>query len=206
MNTKTKNITPATDATIAQKYSSNDLEKKVQNKTALQQELGWPSESKQPVLCLPAGMSDELGGELLVEVLPGLLSLPIQILILGKGESKYGELFTKLAQENKHRLAIISNEEKKIHAMYAAADMALFLSDTQNSPDLEACLAYGVVPIAPDSKSLESYDPIQESGYAFTFEKQTVWDCYAAIVRALETHKFPFDWRSIQKNCMNCTK
>ena len=86
--------------------------------------------------------------------------------------------------------------------MYAAADAALFLADPSTLPELRHCLQYGVVPIASECGALENYNPIQESGNAFLYEKLDPWHCFAAIVRATETHCFPFDWRTIQKHCM----
>jgi glycogen synthase len=64
------------------------------------------------------------------------------------------------------------------------------------------CLAYGAIPIAPQNKMLTNYNPVQENGTAFLFNKETKWNCYAAIVRALETYIFPFDWKTIQKQCL----
>jgi len=192
-------FSPSYDNRIARRYSVSSLEQKVANKTALQKELGWPAEPKRPLICLPAGMTDELGGKLLEEILPGLLSLPVELLILGKGPASYGALFTKLAHDHSHRIAIIPAKEDAIRKMYAAADMALFLEDPTRQKELEQCLSYGVVPVCPESKRLENYDPIQESGNAFTYEKPTVWHCFTAIVRAMETHRFPFDWRTIQR-------
>lgn len=195
-------MTPSTDQKIAQRYSATTLEKKNKNKTSLQQELGWAAETKRPVLCLPAGMSESLGGKLLEQVLPGLLSLDVELLILGKGSSHYGELFTTLAKEHGHRIAIVPNEEVAIRKMYAAADMALFLADTSGTEEVKQALSYGVVPIAPNSKGLTEYNPVQESGNAFLYKGDTVWDCFGAIVRAVETFRFPYDWRTIQKQCM----
>lgn len=199
-------MTPSTDQKIAQRYTSSSLEKKGKNKQSLQEELGWPAEGKRPVVCLPAGMNDQLGGALLEEVLPGLLSQDIQILILGKGPSKYGDLFTKLSKEHPHRIAIIPNEEVALRKMYAAADIALFFEDPASMPELPQALSYGVVPVAPSSSALEDYNPVQEAGNAFLYDEKNLWHCYAAIVRAMETHKFPFDWRTIQRHCMESVK
>ncbi|MBI3332190.1 hypothetical protein HYZ99_04530 [Candidatus Peregrinibacteria bacterium] len=199
-------FSPSYDNKIARRYSAGSLEQKVANKTALQKELGWPAEPKRPLLCLPAGMTDELGGDLLEEILPGLLTLPVELLILGKGPASYGALFTKLAKENRHRVAIIPAEEDAIRKMYAAADMALFFTDPKAMKELVHCLRYGVVPVAPASSVLENYDPIQESGTAFTYEKPTTWHCFTAIVRAMETHRFPFDWRTIQRYGMESVR
>ncbi|MBI3816230.1 hypothetical protein HY285_01635 [Candidatus Peregrinibacteria bacterium] len=194
-------LSPAYDHHIARRYSIGSLDQKIQNKTALQEELGWPKEPKRPILCLPAGMTETLGGELLRETLPGILSLEVEILILGKGSAAYGSLFTKLAQEQKHRMHIVSSEESAVRRMVAAADMALFLSE-HASKELAFCLPYGVVPIAPRLPGLEDYNPVQETGNAFLFEAKTEWHCFAALVRACETYRFPFDWRTIQRHCM----
>ncbi|MDD5026511.1 MAG: hypothetical protein PHH13_04025 [Candidatus Peribacteraceae bacterium] len=195
-------LSPTANTAIASAYGSKSLEQKVRNKVAIQKELGWPMEPKRPMVCLPAGMTDALGGELLQQVLPGLLTLPIEMLILGKGSSAFGKLFTNLAKEHRHRIAIIPNKKEAVQAMLAAADMALFLSNPGDLPELTDCLRFGVVPITPACKTLEPYDAIQESGCAFTYDGSTPWHCFAAIVRALETHQFPFDWRTIQRYCM----
>ncbi len=199
---KDTTMTPATDQKIAQRYTASSLEKKGRNKICLQEELGWPAEARRPVMCLPAGMSDALGGKLLTDVLPGLMKLDIELLILGKGSSTYGTLFTKLAGMHPHKIAIIPNEEVAIRKMFAAADCALFFSDPSDLPQLAQVLSYGVVPIAPKSASLQDYNPVQESGNAFLYTEAEVWHCFAAIVRANETYKFPFDWRTIQRQCM----
>ena len=195
-------MTPSTDQKIAQRYTAGSLEKKGKNKQSLQEELGWAAEAKRPIVCLPAGMSDSLGGALLEDVLPGILSQDVQLLILGKGASHYGDLFTRLAKEHPHRIAIIPNEEVAIRKMYAAADMALFLEDPTDMPELPQVLSYGVVPVAPLCKGLENYNPVQEAGNGFLYNEKNLWHCFGGLVRAMETHRFPFDWRTIQKHCM----
>ena len=199
-------MTPATDQKITQRYTASSLEKKGMNKVSLQEELGWPAEAKRPVICLPAGMSEKLGGKLLEQVLPGLMSLDVQILVIGKGSAEYGSLFTELSQNHAHRIAILPSDEVSMRKMYAASDAVLFCSDPSDLPELAEALSYGVVPIAPETKKLENYNAIQEAGNAFLYKKETVWDCFGALVRAVETQKFPFDWRTIQKNSMESVK
>jgi glycogen synthase len=193
---------PSADSLITRKFSVGSLDLKTQNKTALQQEFGWPQEARRPLLCLPLGMTDQLGGELFKEVLPGILSLPVELLVLGKGSATYGSLFTKLAKEQSHRVAIVSDEETAFHKMIAAADMALFFTNPIEKKELGYCLQYGVVPIAPRCALLEDYNPVQETGNAFTFDTANKWNVFASLVRAAETHKFPFDWRTIERHCM----
>lgn len=177
------------------------LEQKVQHKTALQQKCGWPKEPKRPMLCLPAGMSEALGGALFEDLIPALLSQPLEILVLGKGSAKYGTLCTKLAKEHNHRFHIVPDTEESITQMYAASDMALFVSNAVPEAELLRCLKSGVVPVSPSQKILDDYNPVQETGNAFVYEGADVWRCFAALVRAIETYKFPFDWKTIQRHC-----
>lgn len=198
-------FSPAFDGHIARRYSAATLDQKVQNKLALQKELGWPEEGKRPVLCFPAGMTDALGGKLLRRVLPGILTQQAEILVLGKGSASYGSLFTDLAKEHGHRVHIVQNDEPDVRRMYAAADVAMFLSDAPTK-EIGHCLAYGVVPVSLPFPLLEDYDPVQETGVAFLFQQPTEWHAFAALVRALETLKFPFDWRTIQRHGMEAVR
>lgn len=182
--------------------SAASLEEKTRQKLALQEELGWPPEEKRAMLCLPMEMSEGRGGALLKAVLPGILELPIELLILGKGTAEFGKAFSSLREQEPHRIAIIENAADAIARMYAAADMALFCSVAGETKELRLCLRHGVIPIAPASDILENYNPNQERGCAFLYESPSPWRCFAALIRALETYRFPFDWRSIQKEAM----
>ena len=178
------------------------LDQKVQSKTALQKEIGWPKEPKRAMVCLPAGMTDALGGKLFEETLPGILSMPVEMLVLGKGSANYGALFTKLTKEYGHRFHIVPDTEDAVAKMYAAADMAMFFSEELSERELKVCLGSGVVPISLAHPLLEDYNAVQETGNAFTYESATKWHAFSALVRALETHKFPFDYKTIQRHCL----
>jgi starch synthase len=195
-------LSPAYDNKIVRKYSARTIEHKMENKIALQEELKWVPEQKLPMICLPCGMTDALGGSLLETVLPGLLELPIGIVIRGKGSKKYGELFTTMAKENGHRVAILPDDETSMRMMLAGCDIAMFFSPTFEEEAVENVLRYGVIPVSLPHEILNNYNPVQENGNAFVYEKTTHWHCFAGLVRALETFKFPYDWRTIQRHAI----
>ena len=202
---------PETDTHILASYTQKTLDQKVRNKSALQKECGWPIESKRAMVCLPMGMTEALGGQVLKAMLPGLLTQSMELLILGKGSKEYGALFTELQKEHGHRVAILEATEASVHKILAASDIALFFADVEGSLEVKACLSYGVIPIAPECAALENYDPVQEHGTGFLYAprknaEQTAWSAFAALARALETFKFPFDWRTIQRQCMEAAK
>lgn len=92
-----------------------------------------------------------------------------------------------------------ATEEKEIDRLLLAADLAVFFN---NHNDLIQLLKnYGVVMVADENcPLLENYRPNEQTGNAFLFNKKDLWSVFAAIVRAMETFRFPFDWQHIIKN------
>ena len=177
------------------------LDKKSGAKAALQAELGWEKQPRRGMLCISTGMSDKLGGQLLEDVMAGLLTLPVQIVVVGKGSPEYGAYFTKLAKDKPHKVAIVANDADTVENVLTASDMALFCAPPAED-DARACLEHGAVPVSPASGVLTNYDPNQEDGNAFVYDQLTHWHCFAAAVRAVETYRFPYDFKTIQKHCI----
>lgn len=190
-------MTPMSSSTPKAHLTSQ--EEKAVSKAQVQQRFGWPVEPKRACVCIPTPLTDEQGGELFTRVMEGLMTLPVQVLILGKGSEHYGKLCTKFAQERPHQVAIVPSDNESVQAMLRAADVALFCT-SQRAETLRNMYLYGIVPVAPAGEGVQNYNPNQESGSGFTFEGGTAWHCFAALVRALETYKFPFDWKTIQRN------
>lgn len=177
------------------------LDAKASAKADLQKELGWEKQPRRAMLCIPSGMSDEVGGALLELVMPGLLTLPVQIVVVGKGTPAYGAYFTKLSKDKPHKVAIVAHDAETLENVLTASDLALFCAPPDED-DARACLQHGVVPVSPASGVLTNYDPNQEAGDAFTYDQLTHWHCFAAAVRAVETYRFPYDFKTIQKHCI----
>lgn len=78
-------------------------------------------------------------------------------------------------------------------SLLEAADMAL----TFEFSDVEEMLLNGVIPISPIRPEIKDYNPNVESGNGFIYKKEDPWYIFAALVRARETFKFPYDWKHI---------
>lgn len=196
---------PAYDNKITKKYSQKTIEHKSANRKTMLQEYGWETDPKRMIVAMPEGIPTTETGEQLEALLPALLTLPIGIVIRGKGPKKYGELLARMAQEHPEKIAIVDDGEESIRALLAGSDASIFLSGHE-SDELICALRYGSVPIALPSQLLQNYNPTQESGNAFVIQGNSVWHFFAAMVRALETFTFPYDFRTIQKNAMNATE
>ena len=87
------------------------------------------------------------------------------------------------------------SQQSREHLM-KASDMMVALPHN----DIDEWLLNGVVPITHLREGISNYDPNQEVGNSFVYgdvEDTDQWKIFAALVRALETYKFPYDWKSI---------
>lgn len=47
----------------------------------------------------------------------------------------------------------------------------------------------------------EEFNPQTEKGRCFCFARFNVWDIFAAVVRAVENYRFPYDWNNLVRSC-----
>lgn len=85
----------------------------------------------------------------------------------------------------------VKPEEK--NNIYEAADFVV----TENG-GMKSAWKNGCVPVAQlDGTETLNYNPLCEKGNGFYFKEPTKWEIFAAIVRALETYQFPYDWENL---------
>lgn len=61
-------------------------------------------------------------------------------------------------------------------------------------------LSLGVVPVLPEKYGFIDYNPVMEVGDAFNYVEESDITAIYALSRAIENHKFIYDWKSIQSN------
>jgi starch synthase len=199
---------PETDPNIAARYTLATLERKVENKLALQRETGLPEDASVPVIGLISRLYDQKGLDLISNLMWGLMRLNLQLVVLGAGDGRYEEMFRTSAREHPNRVsATIGFKPVLAQHIYAGADMFLMPSR------FEPCglgqlisLRYGTIPIVRATGGLadtiRDFDPNAQTGNGFVFEAYDHWDLYAQVVRALETFRQPALWRRLQTNAM----
>lgn len=89
---------------------------------------------------------------------------------------------------------VVRHDDPHYASMWRACDMAFCLSNES----VRAAFDDAVVPLALSSlRGVKNYDPNHETGNGFLFDATSPWMMFAALVRACETYKFPFDWKHI---------
>ncbi len=201
-------MNPATDRYIHTNFDINSLEKRDQNKRALQEEAHLPVRPDVPLLAMISRLADQKGFDLLAQIIEPVLAQGVQFVVLGIGDQYYHELFQNLAARYPEQVAIFLtfNTELAQH-IYAGSDM--FLMPSRFEPcGLGQLIAmrYGSVPIVRSvgglADTVQEYDPRTDEGNGFAFNNYDPWEFFAAIVRALELYRFTENWRTLQRRCM----
>ncbi len=201
-------IDPATDPHIHTRFDINSLDRRDENKIALQELAHLPVRSDVPLLAMISRLVDQKGFDLLAQIMPPLLTQGIQFVLLGVGDQRYHELFQNLAARYPDQVAVFLTFNTELgQRIYAGSD--IFLMPSRFEPcGLNQLIAmrYGSVPIVRAvgglADTVQEYDPRTGEGNGFTFNNYDPWECFAAIVRALELFRFKDIWRTLQRRGM----
>lgn len=199
---------PASDHYIRAHFDAHSLEKRVENKLALQERAHLPVRPEVPLLAMISRLADSKGFDLLAQIAQPLLAQGVQLVVLGIGEQQYHELFQSLAARHPEQVAIFLTFNSELaQAIYAGCDM--FLMPSRFEPcGLGQLIAmrYGGVPVVRSvgglADTVQEYDPTSGSGNGFTFTNYDPWEFFAAIVRAIELYRFKDAWHMLQQRCM----
>ena len=204
-----KRYDPAADPHIAVNYSAADMAGKQADKAELQKLMGLRQEPYVPIVGIVSRLVSHKGLDLVCEVLHDMMELPLQMVILGKGDRKYEEFFQWAAQQYSGRMAVrLDYNEELSMAIYAGAD--LFLMPSKSEPcGLSQMIAmrYGTVPIVRETGGLKDtvtpYNKFEGTGRGFTFANISAWDMTWVLREAVDLYyNNKKAWRGLQKESM----
>ncbi|MCC7486514.1 MAG: glycogen synthase GlgA [Burkholderiales bacterium] len=202
---------PATDALIESRYGPENLGAKRANKRALQRRLGLDEKPEAPFLGMVSRFTHQKGTDLVADVLPGLLGLPLQFAALGSGEREHEHALRSLADRHPGRISVtLGFDETLAHLIEAGAD--LFLMPSRFEPcglNQMYSQRYGTPPVARATGGLADtiVDTTTQSladgtATGFLFGEASAPALAAAIRRALDAWRDPVAWRALQRNGM----
>ena len=182
---------PETDPALAVNYGlGNVLEHKMENKLALQKELGLEQDEGKFVLGLISRLTNQKGLDLVSAVIPQVLDGNTQIVVLGTGDKVYEDNFRGYEDAYKGTFsACIQYDESRAHRIYAGADALLVPSRFEpcGLTQLNA-MHYGTLPIVRETGGLkdtvEPYNTFSGEGNGFTFDRYESGLLLDAINRA----------------------
>jgi len=202
---------PGTDQYIKHKFNRRNLNSKILNKTALQNELTLSEETSIPMIGMISRLVEQKGLEIILQSLNKLLKLPIQLVILGTGESHYELQLSAWASQYKDKFKIIIGyNESLAHRIEAASD--IFLMPSMFEPcglNQLYSLRYGTLPVVTpvgglfDTVTHASQDNINnKTASGFVLHDKTASALLETIKYALTLYQQPATWHQLQINAM----
>ena len=180
-----------TDELLSANYDGADaVEKKKENKLALQKALGLEEDENKFVIGLISRLTNQKGLDLINAVIPELMDGNTQVVVLGTGDAQYEDAFRYY--ENAYKGSVCSNimyDEGRAHMIYAASD-ALLVPSLFEPCGLTQLIAmrYGTIPIVRETGGLKDtvqpYNEYTDEGNGFTFDRYETWLLLDAINRA----------------------
>ena len=200
---------PATDPHIAAQYDAANLDRRLENKLALQREANLPENPDVPLLGIISRLTDSKGFDLLGEAIDHIFDLGVQLVLMGTGDQHYHDLFSRMVQQYPRQAAIFLTFNTPLaQRIHAGSDM--FLMPSRFEPcgtNQMIAMHYGSVPVVRATGGLadtvQDYNPRTGQGTGFVFKNYDRWALFAAIVRAAETFKHRDVWRQIQLRGMH---
>ncbi|MCP4078272.1 MAG: glycogen synthase GlgA [Gammaproteobacteria bacterium] len=202
---------PQKDKYLRQNYNAKTLHKKTANKSALQKYLKLPEEANIPVIGMISRLVEQKGLQSILDAMPKLMNMPIQIIILGTGERNLEQDLLNWAKQFPDKLSInIGYNEALAHQIEAAADIYLMPSI------FEPCglnqlysLRYGTLPLARNVGGLadtviDCNDNTLKDNTAngFIVTEDSAEALVTTMIRAIETYQNQQTWQQLQLNAM----
>ncbi len=205
---------PETDPYLTEPYTrytaATVAERKIDNKAALQQQLGLPVERQTPLVAMVTRLVEPKGLDLVVRILDELLEHEdMQFVLLGVGERIYEDWFRELAW--RHPTKVSSNiyfSDEMAQRIYAAA--SIFLMPSAYEPcgiGQLIAMRYGTIPVARATGGLVDtvipYNKSTQEGNGYLFADYNAHDMMYTIKKALTLFRDFNSWKLLMTNAMN---
>ncbi len=200
---------PEKDKLISYNYSMEDLSGKRKNKELLLKLCNLPPSTKDvPLVGIISRLADQKGFDLLAQISDELLSLDLQMVILGTGDEKYHRWFKEMSLKYPDKISVnLLFDNSLAHLIEAGSDM--FLMPSRYEPcglNQLYSLKYGTVPIVRKTGGLadtiENYDPQTGRGTGFMFKNYDAVELLDTIKLALRVYKDGNAWGKLIENGM----
>ena len=205
---------PATDSYLTEPYTkynvTNAVERKIDNKAALQRQLNLPVERQTPLVAMVTRLVEPKGLDLVVRILDELLEHEdMQFVLLGVGDRVYEDWFRELAW--RHPTKVSSNiyfSDEMAQRIYAAA--SIFLMPSAYEPcgiGQLIAMRYGTIPVARATGGLVDtiipYDKSTQQGNGYLFPNYNAHDMMFTLKKALTLFRDFNSWKFLMQNAMN---
>ena len=199
---------PAHDRSIAHSFSAARPGGKTHCKDNLRKRLGLPMKDV-PLIGMVTRLAGQKGLDLLTKALPELVSLGVQLIVLGTGEDHYQRVLTGAVSSYPAAMRVLLQyDEALAKSIYAGCDM--FLMPSRYEPcglGQMIALRYGTVPLVRKTGGLadtvEDYNLETGRGTGFAFSEYSPEALTKCVRRAIAVYNDKKKWRLLMQSGMN---
>ncbi|XP_072974399.1 granule-bound starch synthase 2, chloroplastic/amyloplastic-like [Typha angustifolia] len=191
-------------------YSLDTLEMgKPVCKAALQREVGLPVRDNVPIIAFIGRLDHQKGVDLIAEAMPWIVSHDVQVVMLGTGRQDLENLLRNFEGQHRDKVrAWVAFSVKMAHRITAGADILMMPSR------FEPCglnqlyaMMYGTIPVVHAVGGLRDtvtqFDPFNESGLGWTFDRAEAGKLIHALSNCLNTYwNYKDSWKGLQTRGM----
>lgn len=202
---------PKTDIEIPYHFNKVNVEKgKRECKKALQEELNLEVREDVMMIGVVSRLTWQKGFYLLMEQLPELCKMPIQLVVLGSGEAEVETKMAQLEDGNKGKIVFYRGyNESLAHRIYAASDL-FFMPSLFEPCGISQLISmrYGTLPLVRETGGLKDtvtpYNEFDNSGNGFSFTNYNSEEMIQVMWNAAHVYyDLPKNWKALVKNAMN---
>ena len=201
---------PSADGALPHMYSPSLLAGKAQDKKSLLKETGLATEPDRPLFVIVSRLVAQKGLDLILDAFDQMMSLPLNLMVLGTGDTKIEAALVVKAAAYPGRFVFRQKfDEGLAHRMYAGSDF--FLMPSRFEPcglSQMIALRYGSIPVVRRTGGLK--DTVQDihprtgTGNGISFDDATPSEFLDAVRRAVRLYTDGDAFRRIQTIGMAC--
>ncbi len=196
---------PATDRILARTFDIGSLNRRAENKRALQREAGL-SMDRTPLMAVVSRLDHQKGFDVAAPAVRRWLELGGQFVLLGTGDPAVEGVMASLELAFPDRASVrLRFDAAYAHRIYGGAD-ALLIPSRYEPCGLTQMIAmrYGAIPIARRTGGLADtvVDAGDPEGNGILFDELSAWSVAEALERAIRVYAQPDRWRELQQRGM----
>ncbi len=206
-----KEWNPETDPHIKVNYSVETISEKKQNKESLQSTFDLEIDPGALLLGFIGRLVEQKGIDLIIDIIPQLDNLPVQVVMLGTGDNKFERKLKQLTEKYSSKIKCnIGYSESLSHQIESGCDV--FLMPSRFEPcglNQMYSQRYGTIPIVNNVGGLtdsvtnlsDQYSNIEQAT-GLTMKQTSSEALYTQIVKAINVYQDQSKWLRLIKNGM----
>jgi starch synthase len=194
---------PAADRNLAAPFDADSLDRRAENKRALQAESGLPERPETLLLGMVSRLDSQKGLDILAPALREFLREDVQFVLLGTGDPYFEGEMAALARDYPGKAAVhLRFDAVAATRIYGGADV--FLMPSRYEPcglGQMIALRYGAAPLVRFTGGLADtvVDAADRKGTGFVFVPYSPYALYGALARAQAAYPDRAAWRRLQQ-------